>query len=66
MRNFKALGPMAIAVTAMSILLVPAAQAEPDGEFTAGLTSPLTHTSTFLHGEVYGGPSEKLLQNACC
>jgi hypothetical protein len=50
-RNLRALSVAAFAVCAVAAALPTAAPAAPNGVFTGGITTPLSHTATFLHGE---------------
>jgi len=62
-RNLKALGLMAVAALALSAMFASAAQAAPDGVFTAGLT-PSTHTQTVVTGHQYGVAAENVFKTA--
>ncbi|HEU5142093.1 MAG TPA: hypothetical protein VFU04_02935, partial [Solirubrobacterales bacterium] len=50
-RNPKARCVAVVAACAIGAALPSAAHAVPNGVFTAGITAPLSHTATFLHGE---------------
>jgi len=58
-RNIKALGLVALAALVVG---ATAAQAVPNGVYTAGITSPLTHTTSNLHGEQYGTAAENFFK----
>jgi len=62
-RNIKALGLTAVAACATSAMFASAAQAAPDGVFTAGLT-PGTHTQTVVTGHQYGTEAENVFVTA--